>query len=454
MAALQETHLPGGVVDAATMNMVLLWMVAAQVAPVTPAVADPPRVKVAMLPVVVQQDLAVLRDVVPMLSATLAARLQETGRYTVITTQEVAALVAAESERQALGCTDDGCLAELVGALGAQQVLTSALTATGGTLVWNSVITEQASGTVVGRMSVQAASTDALLAQVPEVVLGLTGQVGTPDQQRTRLGFLDASGYAAFQKARARTPDRTTSEALTAFLMEHNLESRGLAVAQALAFGGAAVVVGLLALVSYGYLLAVIYPNAYVLLAGTMVAWMLIPTALGLGLVGLSLAAVDALNLGRVEVAQRGCCRDDAELEEAQQHTAVEQVAGLVVLLGGPVAVTAVVMASVVSAVVVVLLGLGARVEPSLRGDPDRLYPVPVAVGAGLGYLSAFWCGLPLIVMPLCCGSPVGALLLWWPRKAVVGDVLEVPPPDKAPPQRPKRRLKKRAPATVQGGRP
>lgn len=411
-------------------------------APAPVPTAPAPKLKVALLPAVVKQDVPALRDVAPMLSATLAARLEERGGFSIITAEEVRELVAAETTRQAVGCTDDGCLAELVGALGAQRTVSTELSMAGATYLWVTSLQDAGNGKVLKRVAVEAASTDALLAQAPEVVAELTGDTSGVDERR-RLGFLEKAGLEKFRRERAATPGLTTSEALTAFLLRHNLESRWLAVAQALAFGGAAVAVGLLALVSYGYVLAVIYPNAYLLLAGTMTAWILIPAALLLGGTGLVLAAVDALNLGRVEVAQRGCCRDDAAIADAEQETSWEQVAGLVVLLSGPVAITGVVLASVASGLTVAFITVASRWAPVLKGDPNWLYPIPVALGAGLGYLTAFWCGLPLVVLPLCCGTPVGALLLWWPRKNVVGDVVDVPP-DEAPKARPRRRLKKR----------
>lgn len=66
------------------------------------------------------------------LSEVLTTELAETDRFTsVISSRDVRAMLSFEAQRQIMGCSDEACLAEIGGALGADRIVVSNLAAVG-----------------------------------------------------------------------------------------------------------------------------------------------------------------------------------------------------------------------------------------------------------------------------------------------------------------------------------
>ncbi|MDF1564368.1 MAG: hypothetical protein P1V51_15095 [Deltaproteobacteria bacterium] len=68
------------------------------------------------------------RGTPPKLSALIAEEvagaLRDTGRFHVVSQDDVRSLLGLEAQRQLLGCEDEGCLTQIAGALGAEQIVT------------------------------------------------------------------------------------------------------------------------------------------------------------------------------------------------------------------------------------------------------------------------------------------------------------------------------------------
>ena len=82
-----------------------------------------------LLRVVVQEPagVGVNARVLPLFTRSLTAELRKLRGLTVVSMDELRALVVQEGERQLAGCTDEGCLSEIANALGADVVITAAL---------------------------------------------------------------------------------------------------------------------------------------------------------------------------------------------------------------------------------------------------------------------------------------------------------------------------------------
>src|SRR5437870_3506863 len=68
----------------------------------------------------------VSRQMADALTSAITARVQASGRYSrIVSTIEVEKLLGLEREQQLLACDAAACMADVAGALGAEQVLTS-----------------------------------------------------------------------------------------------------------------------------------------------------------------------------------------------------------------------------------------------------------------------------------------------------------------------------------------
>src|SRR5689334_6948255 len=113
-------------------SLAVLLAAAVAVAPVAAhAQAKPARIKIAVLDVNATGKLA--KDEVEGLSALIASEVLAGSRADVIAGADIRSMVGYEKQRQMLGCSDTGCLAEIGGALGADYVVGSEVSVVGGT---------------------------------------------------------------------------------------------------------------------------------------------------------------------------------------------------------------------------------------------------------------------------------------------------------------------------------
>jgi len=142
----------------------------------------------------------VLEDVV-------ATELARTGRFQVIGRADLVALLGYERQRQALGCTESACLAEIGGAVGADLVLSGQAGQLGSQYRLSLLLVDAKKGVAVARAArFTAATEDALASVVPGVVADLVGGAPAP-------GTKDAPSTAAALLERAATLSRSDKHA-------------------------------------------------------------------------------------------------------------------------------------------------------------------------------------------------------------------------------------------------
>ncbi|MEW5855333.1 MAG: hypothetical protein AB2A00_41550 [Myxococcota bacterium] len=376
----------------------------------------------AVLPVQMRLEDPAAAASASLLTNALTAQLGQVAELKVISPDEVAALLQEEGERQQLGCTDDGCLAEIAGLLGARYLVTGEVESLGSTLSWRAALLDQRSGTVVRRATVRGRTVTALLAQAEELAAALMGKTEALALQgrdaARKLGFTNEGDLAQFRDFRAQHPESTVGEALTEFILVRNRESRRLAVAQAGLFLLSGVL--LMPTVMLGWaptMMPAATPDPTLSAVVGLVVGTLGLLALAAGMAtataGLVLLVVDVLDLGRVAVRRSGCCRQDADILDAQRNTADLRAAGLVTLLSGPVAAAGSValFIGMVSASTVIT----AVTDQDIGGD---VLPEWALGPAYVGFL----CAPPVLLSFLCLSVPAGLLLLARPEAPLVED--------------------------------
>ncbi len=137
--------------------------------------AKPKAVKVAFLGM--QAGLGVESGVAEIVSASFLASIQERPTVRVVSTKELQAVLSYERQRQLIGCSDSGCLAEIGGALGVDQLLSASLGRLGDTLVFSAQLFNAHKAQVEKRYSAQSngSAEDELLDMSAEAAVGLFG---------------------------------------------------------------------------------------------------------------------------------------------------------------------------------------------------------------------------------------------------------------------------------------
>ncbi|MEW5847723.1 MAG: hypothetical protein AB2A00_02875 [Myxococcota bacterium] len=365
-----------------------------------------------------------------MLTSALTARMQEASGYRVLSTDEVQEMLSHEAVRQAAGCAEDSCLTELLGAIHSELVVLSEVRPVGGVLLFTSSLIRQSDASVVERASTQGRTLQSLVAQTEEMALALAGKPESAVLEgpvaMQRLGFTTPEDLAAFRTFREEHPQATTTEALTEFIVQHNVESRALVAGEAVAFGLSAV--GALALVMvflpvYGAVVSSTV-NPPLLMAVAVPLAITGPLVVLSAMVGVALAVVDALNLGRVAVRRSGCCRRDADIHDANGTDGFHKALALFIALSGPFTAAMLfqglgIYGAMVA--VVMLTGLGISYD-EIESTTDAYQAtfegnLALAVGAPPYYL-----GFLAALTPLLVATPVGLLLLLWPSPSPVED--------------------------------
>ncbi|MEW5851942.1 MAG: hypothetical protein AB2A00_24355 [Myxococcota bacterium] len=410
--------------------------------PTTSRADASPQQAVAVFPVSV-----VVADLDPTASSTLLTnaltlKLTQQEVFTVISADEVAALVQNEANRIQMGC-EETCLAELAGALGARLLVTGEVNRVGSTLVWSVSLIDQSNGTVVRRVSVKGRSVQSLNAQAEEVANVIAGKseqlVLEGEGAQERLGFVDKKDFREFVTYRNAVPQLSTSDALTQFIIERNSESPRLAVLEAGLLSSAALLAAAagVILVMFGPL-AAFNDVANSELEEPVNLWLaghgalLGAVALGLGVAGFVVVIWDLLDIGAVRVRSDGCCRDDSRIVEAARDDSVQRASALAVVLSsvGAVALIPIFLVGILVPSETAITGLqlfenAQGLKPGTLEPPFtlRLIPgvptCPCLPICGLGTFAVVTC------WPLVVGAPLGLGLLLRPGPAPVEDVSE-----------------------------
>jgi hypothetical protein len=103
----------------------------------------------------------------------VAVELAQYDRYEVLTSTDLRKAVALEGEKQAAGCDDDSCLAEIAGALGAELVVFGEVTKLGDGLLITLNLFEATTAKSAGRVSIEAPTDKVLTFEVKRGVMKL-----------------------------------------------------------------------------------------------------------------------------------------------------------------------------------------------------------------------------------------------------------------------------------------
>ncbi len=120
--------------------------------------------------------------VVRLLNELMLTQFQKSGRYTVIGSSDISAMLQAEQRNQLLACTETSCLAEMGGALGADLIAHASIGAVGDFYLINIKIIDVRRAVVVERVSreVDALENQLIAAMRSSVVEVTTGEAPKP----------------------------------------------------------------------------------------------------------------------------------------------------------------------------------------------------------------------------------------------------------------------------------
>jgi len=147
-----------------------------------------------------QADAKLEPGIVSTLNQVLLSSFHETGKYEVIGSSDITAMLSLEEERIKLtGCADESCLAEIGGALGVQLMVTSRVGAVGDQYVVSLNLLDVRKAKVVGRTSQMVQRDDSkLIAALTDAVNKVTsGHVMEALPDRTTTGDTSAGVAAA-----------------------------------------------------------------------------------------------------------------------------------------------------------------------------------------------------------------------------------------------------------------
>lgn len=132
--------------------------------------------KIALLPLNALGGVS--KETVHLLGDALAGELRRRPGISVLTQEDVGALLGVEKTRQMLGCTDSGCMADLGGALGADRVIHGSMGRVGESLVVNLSALDPAKARTTASVSerLRGAGEEAFLDALPTLVDGLLSE--------------------------------------------------------------------------------------------------------------------------------------------------------------------------------------------------------------------------------------------------------------------------------------
>jgi TolB-like protein len=112
------------------------------------------------------------------LTEILTTDLAKTGRFEVMAESDVGTLIGFERQKQILGCTDTGCLAEIAGAVGADYLLYGTMGKVGNQLSLDLKLADSKKASIAARDGAQVDSADQLIGAGRKVLQGILTQMG------------------------------------------------------------------------------------------------------------------------------------------------------------------------------------------------------------------------------------------------------------------------------------
>lgn len=131
------------------------------------------------------------------LTEAITAEVGARGYFDPLSSGEIATLLGVERQKQLLGCSEQSCVAELAGALGAPFVLSGSLTKLGEIYQLNLQVIDTARAHPVGRSTKVAKNLESLRALLPWAVAEASGTPLPPPPSRILPYSLIALGGAA-----------------------------------------------------------------------------------------------------------------------------------------------------------------------------------------------------------------------------------------------------------------
>ncbi len=145
----------------------------------------------------------------------VAAALAEDRRVDVVTQQDLRQAVAVEAERQAVGCSAEGCLAEVAAAMGARFVVFGSIGTFDDELVLELSAFDAEAATSVGRSVVRGTSLKAVSALAEEKARAMRSQAigAVAGTGRVRVLVLD------FERRNAAPPEAARASSMSGWTM-------------------------------------------------------------------------------------------------------------------------------------------------------------------------------------------------------------------------------------------
>ncbi len=146
-------------------------------------------------------SLAQRRLVVDRLSALLGQSAGGRTPLSVLSSDELRALLSVEAQKQLMGCTDDRCLTELADAAGARVVVTSAVAAVAGGVVVTFAVIDAVAAAPIARQELRGPDAEAVLAALPNTAALLRRAA----LQHIGVVVSDGAAWMAFQQRQPKT---------------------------------------------------------------------------------------------------------------------------------------------------------------------------------------------------------------------------------------------------------
>lgn len=113
-----------------------------------------------------------------LINEAILSRLKATDRFSsVLGSSDLQAMLSMEQQKAVLGCEDDGCLAELGGALGVPLLFSADVGKVGGRFMLNMKILRVDEANVAARLTLVYASIDEMIQELNEAVDALSAKV-------------------------------------------------------------------------------------------------------------------------------------------------------------------------------------------------------------------------------------------------------------------------------------
>jgi len=178
--------------------------------------AEEKKQKIAVLDLKSQTKLD--RGIVTILNELLLTEVQETGKFEVLGSSDIASMITLEEQRvQLTGCADDSCLVEIGGALGVNLLIVASVGGVGDSYLCTLKVLDVANAKVLKRVAEMVPRKDnelitAIRKSVHKAVEAIAGPIGEPAKPEEKKAEPEKPEEAATATATATTTATATAE--------------------------------------------------------------------------------------------------------------------------------------------------------------------------------------------------------------------------------------------------